>query len=88
MSRSVRITTMTILAVLLGVATMLATISGAVGAIDWATRTFGNLAVYVVAAFLAGCIVTHSVHRGVAAGADAVNAGGETGNSRSPKWRR
>lgn len=71
MTRSVRITVMTILVVLLGVATMLATLSGAISAIDWASRTFGSIVVYIVAAFLAGCIVTHSVHRGVAAGAGA-----------------
>jgi hypothetical protein len=48
--RSVRVTVTTILVVLLAVATTLATISGAIGAIDWALRTFGSVAVYVVAA--------------------------------------
>ncbi len=62
-----RITVATIVLVLLGAATILATISGAIGAVDWAARTFGSLAVYVVGAFLAGVVVTHGVYRGLAA---------------------
>ena len=69
MTRSVRISVVTIMLVLLGCATMLATISGAIGAVDWAARTFGSLAVYIAGAFLAGVVVTHAVHRGMAAGA-------------------
>jgi hypothetical protein len=66
MSRIVRVAITTIALVLLGVATTLATISGAIDAVDWARRTFGVLPVYLTAAFLAGAVITHGVHRGMA----------------------
>lgn len=67
MTLSVRITAVTIVLLVLGCATVLATISGAIGALDWAARTFGSLAVYIAGAFLAGAVVTHAVHQGMAA---------------------
>ena len=75
MSRPIRITLATTVLIILAIATSLATISGAVQAIDWASRTFGSVAVYVITAFVAGCVVTHSIHRGLAPSAPSSTSG-------------
>lgn len=66
MSRPIRVAMMAMVLVLIAVATTLATISGAIGAIDWASQTFGSLVVYLAGAFLAGAAVTHGIHRAIA----------------------
>jgi hypothetical protein len=67
MMQALRVTVMTIVLLTLGGAGALATIAGAISVLDWATRTFGSLAVYIAGAFLAGVVVTHGVNRGIAA---------------------
>lgn len=68
MGRAVRVAVMTVVLVVVGVASALATVSGAVDAVDWACRTLGALPVYLAGAFLAGVAITHGVHRATATG--------------------
>ena len=75
MSRPIRIMLATTILVVLAIATGLATISGAVQAIDWASHTFGSVAVYVLTAFVSGCVITHSIHRGLAPSAPSSTSG-------------
>lgn len=75
MPQAVRIAIMTSVLVVASIATMLATISGAIAAVDWACRTIGTLPVSMTGAFLAGAIVTHGVHRGMAKGSSRGHRG-------------
>ena len=46
---------------------VLATVSGCVAAVDWASATLGSLAIVGIFSFLGGCVVTHAVHQAVGA---------------------
>ena len=66
---------------------LLAMISGAVRAIAWASHTIGSLPVAVAGAFLLGVIVTHSLHRSLAAGREGpktLTAGSQDGAAARP----
>ena len=69
---------------------VLATISGAVGAITWASHVVGSLAVAVGGAFLFGVIVTHSLHRSLPAGRETLKTltGGQDGAADLPTTTR
>src|SRR5205823_164575 len=67
MSKALLIFAVTILVTVATAATALATISGAIAAVDWACHTFGPIPVALTGAFIAGAATMHAVNRGLTA---------------------
>jgi hypothetical protein len=65
--RAGRIFTQSVAVVVAGIAAALATASGCLATVDWLIDTFGGMAVLLLAAFTAGCVITHACHRAVSA---------------------
>jgi hypothetical protein len=66
-TRSLLVALLTLLALMVAVATFLDTAQGAVQTVTWACRTLGAERVAIAGAFLAGGAFVHAAHCGVAA---------------------
>ena len=54
------------------IAGVLATASGCIAAVEWASATLGSVAVLTIGAFISGCVITHAAHHTLASACNRV----------------